>query len=43
LTQPNGDFRVVDEIYIPDKKVHGTVISSEGSVNVTGEVEFSTG
>jgi len=43
LTQPNGDFRVVDEIYIPDEKVHGTVISSEGSVNVTGEVEFSTG
>mgnify|MGYP006272647763 FL=1 len=41
-TQADGDSAIVETIYIPDERLEGTVISSEGSVNVTGNVDFDT-
>lgn len=41
-TQASGDSKIVETIYIPDERLEGTVISSEGSVNVSGEIDFST-
>jgi len=41
-TQANGDSKAVETIYIPDERLEGTVISSNGSVTVGGEIEFDT-
>jgi len=41
-TQASGDSKIVETIYVPDERLEGTVISSEGSVNVSGEIGFNT-
>lgn len=39
-TQADGDSKTVETIYIPDERLQGTVISSNGSVSVDGEMDF---